>query len=62
MKLKIVQAVVVLPGTVLVYVPSIIHWVSAGTPAAMEPGVSRMRRSGRAWYSRWPALKRRPGP
>ena len=58
MRLKVLQAVVVLPGTVLVYVPSIIHWVPAGTPAAMEPGVSRMPRSGPAWRSRGPALKK----
>ena len=38
MTLKIVLAVVVLPGTVLVHVPAIIYWVTAGTPAAMEPG------------------------
>ena len=37
MKLELVKAVVILPGTALVYVPGAILWLSAGTPLAMAP-------------------------
>ncbi|MYK58518.1 MAG: isoprenylcysteine carboxylmethyltransferase family protein [Rhodospirillaceae bacterium] len=35
MKLELIKAVVILPGTVLVFVPGAILWLSAGTPGAI---------------------------
>ena len=40
MKLELVKAIVILPGTALVYVPGAILWLSAGTPLAMAPAGS----------------------
>ena len=35
MKLELIKAIVILPGTALVYVPAAILWLAAGTPVAM---------------------------
>lgn len=37
MKLELVKAVVILPGTALVYVPGAILWLSSGMPGAIAP-------------------------
>ena len=37
MKLELVKAVVILPGTALVYVPGAIVWLTSGLPGGMAP-------------------------
>lgn len=37
MKPALLRAIIVLPGTVLVFVPALLLWRAAGTPAAMSP-------------------------
>lgn len=36
MKLQLIKAIVILPGTALVFIPGSILWLSAGSPGAME--------------------------
>lgn len=35
---RMAKAVLILPGTALIYVPLLIHWFSAGWPFGAEPG------------------------
>lgn len=39
MKSALIKGIVILPGTVLVFVPSLILWLSAGSPVASTPAV-----------------------
>ena len=36
MNLQLIKAIVILPGTALVFIPAAILWLSAGSPGAME--------------------------
>ena len=44
MRLALIKAIIILPGTVLVFVPALILWLSAGSSMAMAPaGVAQAR-------------------
>ena len=37
MNVELIKAIVILPGTALVYVPGALLWIAAGTSADMAP-------------------------
>ncbi len=37
MNLRLIRTIIILPGTALVFVPAAILWISAGSPAAVDP-------------------------